>query len=196
MTKLSRAIWAKRSGPQLDAVQHGRRQPRDRDRLVERSRDGAVQQVEVIGARRAGVQSGERARDVAGGLAGLRADRGERVGVLLLRHQRARAAVRVGELDEAELLAGVDLEVLAELALVRRGDREGREELEVHVGLPRRVLGVLDDLVAAEQLGESGAIERPARACASAGAGDARPEGGVRRARPVGVAKRRVGVRQ
>ena len=54
--------------PQLDAVQHGRSQPGDRNRLVERSRDGAVEQVEVIGARRAGVQSGERARDVAGGL--------------------------------------------------------------------------------------------------------------------------------
>ena len=182
--------------PQLDAVQHGRGQPGDRDRLVERSWNGAVEQVEVIRARRPGVQSGERARDVAGGLTRLRAYRGERVGILLLRHQRARATVGVRELDQTELLAGVDLEVLAELALVRRGDREGRKELEVHVGLPRGVLGVLDDSVAAEQLGESRAIERPARARTPAGPRDARPESRVRGARPVTVAKRRVGVRQ
>jgi len=99
------------------------------------------------------------APDVARGLPRLGADRGERVRVLLLRHERARAAVRVGELDEPELLARVDLEVLAELALVRRGDREGRKELEVHVGLPRGVLRVLDDSVAAQQLSESRAIE-------------------------------------
>ena len=37
----------------------------------------------------------------AGGLTGLRTDRGEGVRVLLLRHERARAAVRVGELDAA-----------------------------------------------------------------------------------------------
>ena len=134
--------------------------------------------------------------DVAGRLARLRADRGERVGILLLRHQRARAAVRVRELDQTELLAGVDLEVLRELALVRRGDREGREELEVHVGLPRGVLGVLDDLVAAQQLGESHPIEGPARARTAAGPRNARPESRVRCARPVSVAKRRVGVCQ
>jgi hypothetical protein len=63
--------------------------------------------------------------------------------------------VRVGELDEAELLARVDLEVLAELALVRRGDRERREELDVDVGLPGGVLRVLDEAVAAEELGEA-----------------------------------------
>ena len=130
--------------PQLDPVQHGRRQPRDRDRLVERPRDRAVQEVEVVGASRAGVQRRERGSQVAGSLAGLRADRGERVRVLLLRHQRARAAVRVGELDEPELLARVDLEVLAELALVRGRDRERREQLDVDVRLPGRVLRVLD----------------------------------------------------
>src|SRR5207253_10804913 len=103
--------------PQLDAGQHGRGQPGDRDRLVERSWNGAVEQVEVIRARRPGVQSGERARDVAGGLTRLRAYRRECVGILLLWHERARAAVGVRELDQTELLAGVDLEVLAELAL-------------------------------------------------------------------------------
>src|SRR5439155_6953707 len=156
--------------------------PGDRDRLVERSRDGAVEQVEVIRSRRAGVKSDEGARHVAGGLAGLRANRRERVRILLLWHQRARAAVGVRELDQTELLAGVDLEVLAELALMRRGDRERREELEVDVGLPRGVLGVVDEPVAAQQLGESRAIERPARAGTPAGSGDARPESRVRRA--------------
>ena len=46
----------------------------------------------------------------------------------------------VGELDEPELLARVNLEVLAELALVSGGDREGREQLDVDVGLPCGVL--------------------------------------------------------
>ena len=195
VTKLSRDL-SEALRPKLDAVQRRRGQLGDRDRLVERSWNGAVEQVEVIRPRRPGVQSGERARDVAGGLTRLRAYRGERVGILLLRHQRARATVGVRELDQTELLAGVDLEVLAELALVRRGDREGRKELEVHVGLPRGVLGVLDDSVAAQQLGESRAIERPARARTPAGPRDARPESRVRGARPVTVAKRRVGVRQ
>ena len=197
MTKLSRAICVEALGTELDPVQHRRGQPRDRDGLVERARDGAVQEVEVVGACRARVQRRERGGEVARGLAGLRADRGERVRVLLLRHQRARAAVRVGELDEAELLARVDLEVLAELALVGRGDRERREQLEVHVGLPGGVLRVLDERLAAEQLGEPRAVERPARAGAAAGAGDA----GAERARAswrgaLGVAQRRVGIRE
>jgi hypothetical protein len=101
------------------------------------------------------------APDVARGLPRLGADRGERVRILLLRHERARAAVRVGELDEPELLARVDLEVLAELALVSRGDREGREKLDVDIGLPRGILRVLDDAIAAEQLGEPRTVERP-----------------------------------
>src|SRR6185503_1960120 len=95
---------------ELDAVEHRGRQPGGRYSLVECAWNRAVQQVEVIGARRPRVEGRERARDVPCGLPRLRADRGERVGILLLRHQRARAAVGVGELDEAELLAGVDLE--------------------------------------------------------------------------------------
>ena len=101
------------------------------------------------------------APDVARGLPRLGADRGERVRVLLLRHERARAAVRVGELDEPELLARVDLEVLAELRLVRRGDRERRQQLQVHVRLPGGVLRVLDQRLTAEQLGEPRTVERP-----------------------------------
>ena len=116
----------------------------------------------MVGSSRAGVQCRERGGEVAGGLAGLGADRRERVRVLLLRHQRARTAVRVGELDEAELLARVDLEVLAELRLVGRGDRECCEEIEVDVGLPGGILCVLDERLAAEKLGEPSAVERPA----------------------------------
>ena len=182
--------------PQLDPVQHGGREPRDRDRLVERPRNRAVQKVEVIRTSGAGVQGRECSCQVAGSLAGLGSDRGEGVRVLLLRHQRARPAVRIAELDEPELLARVDLEVLAELALVRGRDREGREQLDVDVGLPRRVLRMLDDPVAAEQLGEPRSVERPARACAATGAGDARPERRVRRAHAIGVPERRIGVRQ
>ena len=104
--------------------------------------------------------------------------------------------MRVGELEQAELLARVDLEVLAELALVGRGDGQGRQQLDVDVGLPRGVLGVLDEAVAAEQLGEPYPVERPARAGAPPGPGDALAQGGVVGARPRGVAQRRVGVGQ
>src|SRR5207249_7410553 len=124
----------------------------------------------------------KRGGQVADRLAGLRPDGCERVRVLLLRHECAGAAVRVGELDEAELLARVDLEVLAELCLVRRGDRERREQLEVDVGLPGGVLRVLDERLAAQQLSEPVAVERPAGAGAAAGAGDAGAERGVRAA--------------
>jgi hypothetical protein len=58
--------------------------------------------------------------------------------------------VRIAQLHEPELLARVDLEVLAELTLVRGRDRERREELDVDIRLPGRVLGVFDDPVAAE----------------------------------------------
>ena len=169
-----------------DAVNRG-----DRDRLVERSWNGAGEQVEVIRARRPGVQSGERARNVAGGLTRLRAYRGERAGFFFCGIS-ARATVGVRELDQTELLAGVDLEVLAELALVRRGDREGRRSSR-YVGLPRGVLGVLDDSVAAQQLGESRAIDDQ-REPAPRRPRDARPRAACE-ARPVTVAKRQVGVR-
>ena len=105
----------------------------------------------MIRAGRPGVEDGECRGQVARSLARLRADRREGVRVLLLRHESARAAVRIGELHEPELLARVDLEVLADLALMRGSDRERREQLDVDVGLPRRILGVLDQPVAAEQ---------------------------------------------
>jgi hypothetical protein len=107
--------------PQLQSVQHGRGQPADRDRLVERSWNDAVEQVEVIRARRAGVQSGSAPRR-RGGLTRLRAYRKARMDSSSAA-SRARP-IRRPRLDQTELLAG-DLEVLGELALVRRGDRKG-----------------------------------------------------------------------
>ena len=134
--------------------------------------------------------------DVARRLARLRADRRERVRVALLRHQGARARMRVGQLDQAELVARVDLEVLGELREVRGGDRERREQLGVHVPLPGGVLRVHHEAVAAEQLGEPRAIERPARAGAAADARDAARELAVGVSQALGVAQRRVGVGQ
>ena len=124
-------------------VRHRRREACHVDGLLERARHEPVEQVEVIGARGAGVQGGQRGRHVARRLAGLRADDGQCVGVLLLRHERAGAAVPVGELDQPELLAGVDLEVLPHLAEMRGRDRHRREQLDVDVGLPGGVLGVV-----------------------------------------------------
>jgi hypothetical protein len=88
----------------------------------------------------------------------------------------------------------VDLEVLPQLRLVRRGDRERRQEVEVHVGLPGGVLRMLDERLATEELGEPAAVERPAGARAPARARDARAERGVHVAGAVGVAERRVRV--
>ena len=150
----------------------------------------------MIGACRAGVQRRDRRGQITGRLAGLRTDRGESVRVLLLGHERARAAVRVGELDQPELLAGVDLEVLGELALMGGRYRERREQLDVHVGLPGGVLRMLDQPVAAEQLGKTGPVERPTRAGTATGTGDAHPQHGVRPPRAVGVAQGRIGVCQ
>ena len=176
--------------------QHRGREPRDRARLLQRPRHEAVEQVEVVGARRARVRHRQRGRDVARGLARLRADRRQRVRVALLRHQRARARVPVGQLDQPELVARVDLEVLRELREVRGRDRERREQLGVDVPLPGRVLGVRDEALAAEQLGQPRAVERPARAGAAAGAGDAARELAVGAPQALGVAQRRVGVGQ
>ena len=50
-------------------------------------------------------------------------------------------------------------EVLGELRRVRRGDRERRKEIDVDVGLPGRVLRVLDERLATEELGEPPAVE-------------------------------------
>ena len=77
-----------------------------------------------------------------------------------------------------------------------RRDRKRREQLDVHVGLPRSVLRMLDQPIAAKQVGKAHPVERPARTGAAAGAGDARPERGVRPARTLGVAQGGIGVRQ
>ena len=102
--------------------------------------------------------------------------------------------MRVGQLDQAEFVARVDLEVLGELREVRCGDREGRQQLGVHVPLPGGVLRVHHEPVAAEQLGEPRAIERPARAGAAADARDAARELAVGVSQALCVAQRRVGV--
>src|SRR2546429_49826 len=60
--------------------------------------------------------------------------------------------------------------------------------------VPVRVLRVLEGRLAAQQLGEPVAVERPAGAGAAAGAGDAGAERGVRAAGAVGVAERGKGV--
>ena len=70
------------------------------------------------------------------------------------------------------------------------------EQLDVDVPLPGRVLGVRDEAVAAEQLGQPRAVERPARAGAAADARDAARELAVGVSQALRVAQRRVGVGQ
>ena len=142
----------------------------------------------MIGASRARVRDRQGGADVAGGLTGLGADRREGVRIALLRHQGAGARVAVGQLDQAELVAGVDLEVLCELREVRGRDRERREQLGVDVPLPGGVLRVLHQTLAPEQLRQPGAVERPARARAPADPGDAARELAVGVLQALGVA--------
>ena len=139
----------------------------------------------------------ERCGQVSRGLARLGADRGEGVRVLLLRHQRARAAVRIGELDEPELLTGVDLEVLADLALVRRRDRERREELDIDIRLPGRILRMLDQPLAAKEARRAGVRSSDQREPALPPApATLSPRAACKRPSPIGVPQCGVGVCQ
>jgi hypothetical protein len=125
---------------------------------------------------------------------GLGADHRERVGVALLRHQRAGAAVAVGELDGGELLARQDLEVLPELRPVGGGGGGGGRELDVAVPLPHRVLRVDHQAVAAEELRQPLAADRPARPGAAPDPRDAPVEPRVDPPQAPGVAQGRLGV--
>ena len=89
----------------------------------------------------------------------------------------------VGELDEAELLARVDLEVLPSwlwwVAAIASVESSSTYTSACHAASFARSTSV-----AAEQLGEPLAVERPAGAGAAAGAGDLAPsEACERRAR-------------
>jgi hypothetical protein len=83
-------------------------------------------------------------------------DDGQRVRVALLRHEDARAGVRLGEVDEVELRAGEDLQVLGELVLGEHQAGGAGEHVQERVGLPHRVAGVRDGAVEAQ--GAGGAV--------------------------------------
>ena len=163
-----------------------RRRPR-RARRRGRQADGlgrlAVGVEQVVGApRRRALRRGQ-----AGGAPDQRprraADDRQRVGVSLLRHQRAGAAVLGGEAEEAERLARVDLEVLGQAAGGRRRERRVRDELDEPVGLPHRVARVRDHRVEAELARQPLAIGRHARPVDAAGAGRAGVDPGKSRRR-------------
>ena len=78
-----------------------------------------------------------------------------RVGVLLLRHDRRPARPRVGQLDEAELLAGPEHELGAQAREVRRARRRGGEEVQDEVAVGDGVDRVRGDV------GRSRARRRP-----------------------------------
>ena len=88
----------------------------------------------------------------------------EGVGVALLRHQDAGAGVRAGEIDEVELLAVPDLEVLRQLAQRRSEAGRGGEDVDQAVGLPHRVPGVVDQAVEAQQRRRAVPVEAEAAA--------------------------------
>ena len=139
-----------------------------------------------------GVQGDEYAGKVADGLPGLRADPASATGTSSAASARS-PALRVRELEQAELLAGVDLEVLPEVADVSRRSR-GSRQLEMHVACHAASLACttsasLPSSSASRVRSIDSASLRAARARR------ARPDA-ESRARTVGVPERRVGVRQ
>ena len=119
---------------------------------LDRAADLAVGVEQVVGPARGRALGGEHAGRAAEQRAGRAADDGERVRVALLWHQRAGAAERVADVDEAELVAGVELEVLGEAARGGGGQRGVEGRLGDVVGAPHRVAGVGDRGVEAEQV--------------------------------------------
>ena len=119
----------------------------------------------ALGREGAGRASEQRARRAA--------DHDQRVRVALLRHQRAGATQRVADLEKAELVTLVDLEVLGEAAGVGGRGCRVPHGLGQAVGGPHGVARVLDRGVEAEPSRESFAVDWKARAVDPARAGRA-----------------------
>ena len=171
-------------------------QPGGRHHLLQGPGNHRVEHMEVIGAGRARVQGHQHPGEVTGHRSGGGAHHGEGVRVALLRHQRARAAVAIGQLRDAELAAGQDLQVLRQLRLMRgRGRRRGHQ---VHIGipLPHGVLHVRHRAGGAQQVGQARAVQRPARPRAAAGSGHRHVQLLVDAAESCGIAQHRVGIGQ
>ena len=87
----------------------------------------------------------------------------QRIGVLLLRHHAAAGAERVGQLEEAVLVAAQDDQVLRQPAQMHHRHRAGVEERRGEIAIGRRVHAVVDDAREAEVAGERVDVDGVAR---------------------------------
>ena len=78
----------------------------------------------------------------------------ERIGVLLLRHHAAAGGRSIGELEEAELLAREQNEVLGDAAEMHHRQRAGVDEARGEVAIRRRVHAVEHDAAEAQTRGQ------------------------------------------
>ncbi len=152
-----------------------REQPGDRAQrepaLVERveQRLLVLLEVAVVGEREA-LERGQEPGEVADQAAGLAARELGDVGVLLLRQHRRPGAVRVGEAEEAELLAAPQHDLLAQTRQVHLGERGDEQRLGHEVAVGHRVERVVEPAGEAEVGGGGVGIEREARPRERAGA--------------------------
>ena len=94
----------------------------------------------------------------------------QRIGVLLLRHHAAAGAERVGQLEEAMLVAAEDDQILGQPAQMHHRHRARVEERRREVAIRRRVHAVVDDAREAEVAGERVDVDGVRRAGNRAGA--------------------------
>mmetsp|Transcript_33929 Transcript_33929/g.71235 ORF Transcript_33929/g.71235 Transcript_33929/m.71235 type:complete len:296 (-) Transcript_33929:748-1635(-) len=78
----------------------------------------------------------------------------QRIGVLLLRHQRAARGVGVGQRDEAEFRGAVQDQILSEAAHVQHDHARGEEELDDEISISNRIEAVLNNTIEAEISGQ------------------------------------------
>ena len=128
--------------------------------------------------------------------AGLAARQLGHVGVLLLRHDRRAGAEAVGELDEAEVLAHPEHQLLAEARDVHHAQAGRGGELDREVAVADRVDAVAADLGHAERLGHHLAVERVAGAGERGGAERQAIGAGVDLGHALGVAREHLDVGQ
>src|SRR4029450_1218315 len=133
----------------------------------------ALGEAPVVAACRRALHHGQEPGEAADEDPGRTPGDGQRVRVAVLRHEHAGAGVGTGEVDEVELLAVPDLEVLGELALVGDQADRGGQQVDQPVDLPHGVACVLDHPGEAEQAGDARPVVDQAAAVDAAGPGSA-----------------------
>jgi hypothetical protein len=114
----------------------------------------------AIGERQ-GVQHPEQGREITDHAGRLGPQQLGRIGVLLLGHDARPGSERFTQPAERELRAGPDHQLRTDPRKMGQADRAGREIVEHHVPVRRRVERVDRDRVEAERLGDGAAVDLP-----------------------------------